>query len=238
MTDTNMCVWVTGAGTGIGRAVAAAFAAQGRNIALSGRNEGTLNETAEAIRFHGSDILVVPCDVSDSHSVASAHMRIREELGAVDTLVNNAGATIFRGFMDSTPEEFDQLTGTNLRGPFLCSQAVLPGMIERGAGTIVMINSVASRTVFSDSSVYSMTKSGLKMLADCLRHEVRASGIRVISVYPGATNTEIWPGKIREKHGHKMMLPEEVADVLTHACALPQSVLVEDIYMQPVGGAL
>jgi 3-oxoacyl-[acyl-carrier protein] reductase len=156
----------------------------------------------------------------------------------VNVLVNNAGTTVFRSFMESEVQDFDALLATNLRGPFLTSKAVLPAMVERGSGTIVMINSMAALQVFPNSSLYAATKGGLKMLTDCIRGEVRASGVRVVSIFPGATNTPIWPDKVREKHGSRMMTPEDVAHAVLTACSAPDQVLFEDIVMQPIGGGI
>ena len=228
-------VWVTGASSGIGKAVAAAFIGKGARVVLSSRDPDRLREIADAL---GGGAQALGCDVGDEAQVAAATQRIIEEHGGVDILVNNAGASVFKSFMETSVEEFDQLQQTNLRGPFLCTKAVLPGMLARGEGSIVMVNSMAALYVVPDGSAYSASKGGLKALADCLRLEVRKSGVRVISVYPGATNTLIWPERIREKHGEKMMAPEDVAVAVVAACEAPSSVLYEDIVLQPAGGRI
>jgi NADP-dependent 3-hydroxy acid dehydrogenase YdfG len=206
-------------------------------VITSGRSQEKLDALAAAF-YEEQKVFPIMCDVRDEHSVASAWDGIMTKVGRIDVLVNNAGVTAFTPFVKSTIEDFDAIHSTNLRGAFLCTQKVLPGMIERGEGTIVMINSVASRDVFQNSSVYAAAKAGLKAMTDGLRLEVRGLGVRVISVYPGATNTPIWNDKVREKHSEKMMTPENIADVVLSAVRLPKSVLVEDLYVQPIGGAL
>ncbi|MFA6234188.1 MAG: SDR family oxidoreductase [Bacteroidota bacterium] len=228
-------VWITGGGTGIGKAIAAAFVFEGAQVILSGRGAKRIGEVATEL---GKSARAIACDVSDNNEVAAVTARITELCGPIDILINNAGVTVFKPFLSTSVEEFDELTSVNLRGPFLTSQAVLPSMIERGGGTIVMINSMAARQVFPNSSVYAATKGGLKWMADCLRLEVRQSGVRVINVHPGATNTPIWPDVVRDKHSERMMRPEDVAATILSACKAPPSVMIEEIVLQPIGGAL
>ncbi|MDT8322793.1 MAG: SDR family oxidoreductase [Bacteroidota bacterium] len=228
-------VWVTGGRSGIGRAVAAAFAREGATVYISGREAETLRQTAGEL---DGTVRALPCDVTDVGAVEAACSSILGETGQIDVLVNNAGTTVFNAFTESSPEDFDRLMATNLRGPFLTSRAVVGGMTERGSGCIVMINSMAALQVFPNSSVYAASKGGLKMLTDCLRGEVRASGVRVVSIFPGATDTPIWPDKVREKHGHKMMASDDVAAAVLHACAASPQVMVENIVMQPIGGGI
>jgi NADP-dependent 3-hydroxy acid dehydrogenase YdfG len=229
-------VWVTGASAGIGRATAAAFLEAGARVVASAR---TMERLEAAFAGVGSDRLhLLPCNVADESAVQAAGKDIASHFGAVDILINNAGTTVFRPFLSSTIEDFDLLHSTNLRGPFLCTHAVLPGMLEKGKGAIVMVSSMAAVHAFPDSSVYSAGKAGLKALADCLRLEVRKSGVRVVSVFPGATYTDIWPARVLEKHGEKMMQPEDVASAIVHACSAPEGVMYEEIFMQPIGGGL
>ncbi len=228
-------VWITGARSGIGRAIAEAFVREGAQVYISGRDANGLRDTAEEI---GKAVHAITCDVTDADDVSRTCSKILEAAGRIDILINNAGSTVFKPFTDTSIEDFDRLMATNVRGPFLTSKAVLPGMIARGAGSIVMINSMAALQVFPNSSAYAGTKGGLKMLSDCLRGEVRSSGVRVLSVFPGATNTPIWPESVRKKHGDAMMTSEDVAEAVVGACAASPNVMVENIVMQPIGGPL
>ena len=233
-----MVAWVTGAGRGIGKAIALRLAEAGYRVAPTGRDTDALRAVADEITARGGTAHPVACDVADERSVAAAADAIAGALGPVNVLVNNAGSTVFKSFVTTSIADFDRLLAANLRGPFMCVHAVLPSMMERGEGSIVMINSMAATQVFRDSSAYAATKAGLKSMTDCLRLEVRGSGIRVISVYPGATETDIWPAPVREKHGHRMMSAEDVAEQVRHALAMPRHMLVEDIVIQPIGGPL
>ncbi|MBR9976016.1 MAG: SDR family oxidoreductase [Bacteroidetes bacterium] len=235
MTFEGKTVWITGGGTGIGKGLASAFAREGAQVVISGRAAARIDAVAAEI---GQGVRAIPCDVSDPGEVGAVIGRITESCGPVDILVNNAGLTVFKPFQSTSLEEFDALMSVNLRGPFLCTQAVLPSMIERGGGQIVMINSMAALQVFPSSSVYAATKGGLKWMADCLRLEVRKSGVRVLNVHPGATDTPIWPDSVRSKHGARMMRPDDVADAILQACKAPISVMIEELVMQPVGGPL
>jgi NAD(P)-dependent dehydrogenase (short-subunit alcohol dehydrogenase family) len=227
--------WITGAGRGIGREIALRFARHGMRVAASARSDGDL----DALRREAGDaVLPVACDVTSEASVDAALRRIRAELGEVALLVNNAGTTVFASFLDTDPDTFDRLTAVNLRGAYLCTRAVLPAMRAAGGGSVVMINSVASRDVLPNSAVYAATKAGLKAMTDCLRLEYRREGLRFISVYPGATNTGIWPERVRAKYAGAMMTPADVADAVLQAVLLPPHATVEDLYLQPVRGPL
>ena len=230
---------VTGGASGIGRAISLELAGLGADVCVHYRSSREqAEETVDTINATGGRSFAIQADLTIEEDVKALFRRLTDEFGRLDVLVNNAGASVFKSFMDSTPQDFDQLTATNLRGPFLCTHAVLPDMLERKSGIVVMINSMAARQVFPDSSIYAATKGGLKNMTDCLRSEVRKSGIRVLSVYPGATRTEIWPERVLEKHGHKMMGPEDVAQAVINACTAAPHVLIEDIVMQPIGGGI
>ncbi len=233
---TGSNVWITGASAGIGRAAVERFLEAGAAVIASSRHADRLADACAGLE--SERLLLLPCDVASEEEVAQAYERIVREIGTVDILINNAGTTVFCSFIDSTTDDFDRLHRTNLRGPFLCTKSVLPGMLDKGRGTIVMISSMAAVHAFTDSSVYSATKAGLKAMADCLRLEVRKSGVRVVTLFPGATNTEIWPARLREKHGEKMMDPADVAAAILHVCAAPQGVMYEDVSMQPIGGGV
>lgn len=235
MTFEGKTVWITGGGTGIGRALAAAFAREGAQVVISGRTAARIAAVASEL---GHGVRAIPCDVSDTNEVGAVIARIGELCGPIDILVNNAGVTVFKPFIATGVEEFDELLRVNLRGPFLCTRAVLPAMMERGDGIIIMINSMAALQVFANSSVYAATKGGLKWMTDCLRLEVRKSGVRVLTVHPGATDTPIWPDAVRNKHAERMMQPDDVAATIVAACAAPARVMVEDLVIQPIGGPL
>jgi NAD(P)-dependent dehydrogenase (short-subunit alcohol dehydrogenase family) len=232
---TPRIVWITGGTSGIGTAAAKRFADGGDIVFASSR---TAVETDASEAPQPGSVTNMRCDVCSESEVAAAYGRITGSCGRVDVLINCAGVTVFKPFAATSAPEFDAILNTNLRGPFVCTNTVLPAMLERQSGTVVMINSMSSRDVFRNSSVYAASKAGLKMMTDCLRSEVRKQGVRVLSVHPGATKTSIWPESTREKYGSVMMDPAQVADVIFCAVNTPEMVLVEDLYVQPIGGPL
>src|SRR5512133_914272 len=163
MSTTAGVVWVTGGSSGIGEATARSFAAAGHRVVVSSRS-GLTGQPDSADRLETHGIMSLPCDVTQPEAVAAAHAAIIDRHGRVDVLVNAAGVTTFRSFLETSVDDFDRIHATNLRGAFLCAKAVLPSMLERQSGMIVMVNSVAAQQVFKDSSVYASSKAGLKMM--------------------------------------------------------------------------
>jgi NAD(P)-dependent dehydrogenase (short-subunit alcohol dehydrogenase family) len=205
-------IWITGAGRGIGAAIARTIAA-GNHCTVSGRNRESLD--ALASEFPPGNIAVAPCDVSDHSSVLAAHATAVTAFGPVNVLVNNAGIASFRPFVETTPEAFDEQIAVNLRGVYSCCSAVVPAMIEQQAGMIVTINSIAARTTFSSCSAYGASKAGALALTQVLRAELREYGIKVCDVLVGATDTDIWAKDMRQEHGHRMLHGSDVAQAVS-----------------------
>ncbi len=237
-------IWITGAATGIGLAIAQRLVLERHTLVLSSRNEDALKRAAHELRALTnvqSAIHVVPCDVTSAVSVESAARYIHTECstnGAVDVLINNAGVGVFKSLATIAIEDFDNMLNVNLRGAFLCIKAVLPPMIERHSGTIVNINSVAATTVFTNSTGYAASKAGLLALSRSLRQEVRSQGVRVIDVLPGATETGIWSETSRQQFRERMMQPEDVADAVAALLALSPRAMPEEIVLRPQLGDL
>lgn len=183
------CVWITGASSGIGAALAEAFAAEGAALILSGRRRDALNAVAASL---GGETLVLPFETTDWGAlpdIVDAAWRWRD---GVDVLVNNAGISQRSLAVDTVPEVYDRLLDTDLRAPIHLTQALLPRMIERRSGTIVMISSVAGRLGPVLRTGYAAAKHGLIGYADALRAEVeQAYGLRVMNVLPGSVHTQV-----------------------------------------------
>lgn len=205
-------VWITGASRGIGLAAAQELSAT-CNLSLSGRNEAALREVEHLLTADSS--VVVPVDVADQRSVLHAHAAATARFGPVDILINNAGIGIFKPFVELQPEEFHDQIDINLRGAFYCTQAVLPSMIHRRRGMIITINSVSVLRAFTASSAYAASKAGVHAMMASIREEVRSSNVKVIELFVGATDTNIWPDAARDEHGHRMMTAFDIADVIT-----------------------
>ncbi|HEX3000664.1 MAG TPA: SDR family oxidoreductase, partial [Armatimonadota bacterium] len=178
---------MTGASRGIGLAIAETFAAAGCDLALCARNTKFLANTELADR-HAVRVLVSECDVRSESSVSDFFARIGESFGRVDILVNNAGlAGPMAPVAELSLDDWRDAIDTNLTGTFLCTRAALPLM--SGGAVIVNNLSVAARDVFAGESAYVAAKHGAKGFTDTLREELRERGIRVIGLYPGATDS-------------------------------------------------
>ncbi len=183
---------VTGAARGIGAAIADALAADGCAIAVCDLEAEAASATAATIAdAHGVAAIGVGTDIADRESVAAAFERVGAELGPISVLVNNAGVDVIKPFVDSTEDEWDRIIAVNLKGTIGCCRAVLDGMIERQAGTIVSIASDAGRVGSSGEAVYSATKGGVIAFSKTLAREVARYGITVNVVCPGPTETAL-----------------------------------------------
>jgi NAD(P)-dependent dehydrogenase (short-subunit alcohol dehydrogenase family) len=178
---------VTGGNRGIGRAIAEAFAREGAAVCISGRDEQALADTERALREAGARVAAVPADVSQPDDVERL-VAAAEELGPLDAVVNNAAAAGATAPVHEFPvDDFVETLATNLTGPFLVCRRALPGMIERGAGSIVNIGSIAGVQGYPLRAPYSASKWGLVGLTRTLAGEVGPHGIRVNLVAPGPT---------------------------------------------------
>lgn len=179
-------VLVTGAGRGIGRAIASTFAARGARVALAGRTESDLERVRDVVIRQGGSALVVPTDVSDASSAEAMARVVEQEFGRIDVLVANSGiAGPTKALWDITPEEWDATQAVNVRGVFLSCRAVLPGMISAGSGSVVLIGSITGKRPMSHRTPYAASKMALIGLLRSLALEVGPHGIRVNLVSPG-----------------------------------------------------
>jgi len=153
-------------------------------------------------------------------------------------LVNNAGVTAFKDVIRTGPREFSDIIGTNLLGPYLTTRAVLPSMRRRKRGMIVNILSYAAKTVYTKSGAYAASKAGADMLMRVVREENRDAGIRVVNVFPGATETPMWSPAMRRSHGDAMMRSEDVAEAVFGLTSRSSSTVPEEIVLRPQIGDL
>lgn len=186
---------VTGASRGIGRAVALNLARAGATTVLVARDEERLEQVAADIRSLGGTALVLPCDVADPDAVARAAARALDVGGPVDVLVNAAGFAVWRPFLEVTSEEHESMMATNYWGTFGWIRELLPGMLERGRGTIVNVSSGAGKFAFGVTSGYSASKFAVSGLSEALYREYRSRGIRVACLHPGSVRTDFWDPK-------------------------------------------
>jgi NADP-dependent 3-hydroxy acid dehydrogenase YdfG len=231
-------VWITGATTGIGKALASVFASHGDSVIATARTESRLQELSGQISAEGGLCDPVLCDVQNEASVLAAAKHILTIHGCIDILINNAGVTYFKDFLSTSTDEFDHIIQTNLRGLFLTTKAVLPAMIENQNGLVLNILSYVVKEVYTKSAAYSASKAGAEAMMDVLRSEVRRKGINIVNVYPGAVSTPIWNQHQLEKFGNQMLAPEQVASMLYEVSTQQPSLMVEEIVLRPQGGDL
>jgi NAD(P)-dependent dehydrogenase (short-subunit alcohol dehydrogenase family) len=205
-------VVVTGSGGGIGAATAAAFASRGARVLVNDVDADLARETAEKIGAQGGRAIGVPADVSSPAEVDRMMATARAELGEIDVLVNNAARMPYGPFVDITLDTWDSTIAANLRGPFLCMQAVLPAMIERRRGAIVNLTSIAAMHTTTPHVAYAASKAGVMALTRDVAVEVAPFGVRVNAVAPGPTDSHGW-GMTRESVGVPYTRPGRPDDI-------------------------
>jgi NAD(P)-dependent dehydrogenase (short-subunit alcohol dehydrogenase family) len=229
---------VTGAGSGVGRAVALALLERGWDVALVGRREAALRETAGLAGAVGERALVAACDIGEQAAVQAMAESVLGRFGPVDALVNSAGTnTPRRSLAQLSDEDYHRLMDTNLNGAYYCVQAFLPAMRQRGAGTIVNISSIAGLRASPKAGVaYVMSKFGMTGLTQAINLEERPNGIRACSIFPGDINTPILdlrPNPPPADARVNMIQPEDVARCVLLAIELPPRAVIEELTIQP-----
>ena len=227
--------WVTGAGTGIGRAVAQSFAAEGARVILTGRRREKLEETAALI---GANAHVLPCDLTDAAAVTAAAARVQSEWGGPDILVNNAGTNLPRRYLHQlTPEAIRTLIDGNLTAPFQTSVAVLPLMRAKGGGLIIQIASMAGKNVsFLSGPGYTAAKTGYVALSQAINQENGIHGIRSCCICPGEVATDILksrPEPVPAEDVERLLQPEDIAAMALFVATMPARANITEMLVQP-----
>ncbi|MEO7189598.1 MAG: SDR family oxidoreductase [Vicinamibacterales bacterium] len=237
MTDNVQTAVVTGAGSGVGRAVALKFAAEGWRVALVGRREEALEETRGLMPPEAAArALCVGCDLRDGAAVDVMAATVLEAFHYVDVLVNSAGTNVPRRSFDVlSREDWHDVLATNLHGAFYCVKAFLPSMRARATGTVVNINSDAGKIARDLAGVaYVTSKFGLAGLAQSLNAEERAHGIRACSIFPRDVNTPLLDKRPQPPPAEaraRMIQPEDMAECVWLAATMPSRAIVEEIFI-------
>ena len=189
---------VTGAGSGIGRAIAEKLGKEGERVVVNDLKGEAADEVVAGIKESGGEASSAPGDVSDVEDVDRIVAAAREAYGSPEILVNNAGFLQQKRFVDLTVEDFDRMIAVHLRGTFLCTRAVLPEMLSRGGGIEVNVASQLGQIGGIELCHYSAAKAGIIGLTKSLAREVSAQGVRVNAVAPGPINTELILGLSEE----------------------------------------
>jgi NADP-dependent 3-hydroxy acid dehydrogenase YdfG len=235
--DTQTAI-VTGAGRGIGRAVALAMADEGATVVLAARTRRELAEVAAEVRDRRGRALAVPTDVTSPEAVDALVEQTVAELGRIDILVTAAGVASFGPLAGTKPADWEPMLAVNLRGAMLCCRAVLPPMLRQRRGTIINVASIAARRPIAGAAVYSATKAGVVAFSRVLAEELRADGVRVGVVVPGAVDTPLWDSIPGGPDRARMLKPQDVARAVVLMAALPPHASLEDLTLLPAGGIL
>jgi NADP-dependent 3-hydroxy acid dehydrogenase YdfG len=228
---------VTGGGSGVGKAVAAAFLAEGARVVVAGRDAAKLTATVAELGA-GPGLLAVPTDVTDPAACEALIAKATAAFGKVDVLVNNAGTNIKnRTFRDLTPADWDMMVRVNLDGAFYCTKAAFPQMAERKDGVVVNVVSIAGlRANPLGGAAYVAAKHGMGALGYVLANEEKDSGVRVSNVYPGEIDTPILanrPRPVTDEQRAVILKPEDVAAAVLFVATLPPHVSVPELVIKP-----
>ena len=233
----NQIAVVSGASGGIGGAIATAFARQGATLCLLGRDMSKLEACAEILRASSPRVDPHPCDLTQDDQIEIVHSYVMQQYGRVDILVHCGGAIGHGKVADAPLSILDHLYQTNVRGAMMLTQMLLP-LLKKPRGQVVFINSSAGLTARPNVGYFSATQHAFKALADSLRCEVNADGVRVLSVYPGRTATP----RIQALHAKEgrpyqpelLLQPDDIASVVLNAVTLPWTAEVMDISLRPM----
>jgi 3-oxoacyl-[acyl-carrier protein] reductase len=224
---------VTGAARGIGSAIAQKLASMGARLVLTARDAAGLHQVEEQIRQAGGEANAIPCDLLDFAAIEALGKTVETRYGRCDILVNNAGVGKTGTPLHETPlADWDQMMGTNLRGPFLTIRAFAPMMIAFRYGHIINISSLAGRNPLPNGAAYAASKWGLNGLTYSVAEELRQYGIRVSVIAPGSVNTGFGDGS-RGKDPAKKVQPADVAAVVAMLVTQAPQAFISEVLMRP-----
>ena len=221
---------ITGAGKGIGRAIAIALANEGVNVALLSRTEKDLKSVAEEVKASPIKTAIAVADVSDMAAVNKAVEKIQSELGNIDILINNAGVGKFGKFLELDPAEWENQVKVNLFGVYYVTRAVLPQMIERNTGDIINVSSTLGLKGSAGASAYSASKFGVFGLSESLMQEVRKHNIRVTALAPSTVVTELaYNNNLLNNNENNVTHPEDIAELIVAQLKLNRRTFVKEV---------
>jgi 3-oxoacyl-[acyl-carrier protein] reductase len=228
----NQIALVTGAGRGIGRSISSHLASMGATVVLCARSRKELDVLAGEISSAGGKAVPLVCDVTELNSVEAAATEVQKTYGRLDVLVNNAGIGSFSAPLhELTPEAWEKVLNTNLRGVFYCIRAFAPIMTRQGGGHIVNISSLAGKNALPNGAAYAASKWGLNGLSYSVAEELRTKNIRVSVVCPGSVDTDLGPHA--GKNAAKMLKPDDVAHVIGMLVTQAPQSFVSEVLIRP-----
>lgn len=233
---------ITGASAGIGQACARALAAEGAQLVLTARRRERLEALSEEVQAMGNKAaLVVTGDAREEETARKTVAAAKESFGRLDILINNTGVGNYKNLVDTSAEEYDEMMDVNVRSTFLFTRHAVPTMLSQGAGTILMISSMAGVYGFGGEAVYCMSKFAQVGFAQALDRELRPSGIKVGVICPGGVKTEFALGKGRTEQSvnqSDMLDPEDVAFAVLLACTQSAKSRIIQIQMRTIAESL
>jgi len=233
----NQVAIVTGASSGIGKAIALALAKSGAELCLVARRRDALDAVAREAGTNGARNQVFSVDLTRDEEIQSLHESLQRDPGRADILILCGGAIAHGPLAQAPLADFDLMYRSNLRAHYALTQALLP-LLRKQPGQIVFINSSAGLRSPATVGQFSATQHALRAVADSLRDEVNADGIRVLSVFPGRTATprmeDLFKKEGRAYRPELLMQPEDLASMVVHAISLPRTAEVTDINMRPM----
>ena len=209
---------ITGASKGIGRAIALRLSRE-YDIVAAARSRGALDALAKDVSAHGGRCTPVVVDVTNAGAVAAAFAQVTP-----DVLINNAGVGYLKPFLELTPEEWHTMVDVNFNALFHVTRAILPGMVARRSGHVLIIGSISGRSAFPGGSCYAATKAAVMAFAESLMLEVRDSGVKVSVVTPGSVATDFGGGHADPTK--RALAPKDVAESVAYVLSTPPNVLV------------
>lgn len=219
---------VTGGAKGLGKAIAVALAQEGVHVAITGRNEAALKQTAAALATWGTEVTYAVFDIADNTAVQREINSLSESFGHFDILINNAGISSFGSVADMDVDEWTSMIQVNLVGTYFVTKAVLPYFIQKNQGDIVMVSSTAGLNGAATTSAYSASKFGLIGFADSLMREVRKNNIRVSTFMPSTIASDMSKELgLTDGDPDKVLQPEDFAELIVANLKLPRRAMLK-----------
>ncbi len=230
----NKVALVTGAGKGIGRAIALALAREGANVAVVARTSKDLQSLSREIGDCGRKALPIEADVTRESRVRELVSETAAKLGGIDILVNNAGIGRFGRIESLSTQDWDDMFEVNLRAMFLCIREALPHLKKREESVVVNMASLAGKNFFAGGAGYAATKWGVMALTKCLMLEERSAGVHAIAICPGSVDTHFFSHEsLPNPDRGKILKAEDVAQVTLEAIKLPGRAMVSELEIRP-----
>ncbi|HDP4588239.1 TPA: SDR family oxidoreductase [Staphylococcus aureus] len=227
---TDKVAVVTGAGSGIGEAIATLLHEEGAKVVLAGRNKEKLQNVAN--QLSQDNVKVVPTDVTNKEEVDELIKIAQQTFGSLDIVINSAGQMLSSKITDYQVDEWDSMIDVNIKGTLYTAQAALPTMLEQSSGHLINIASISGFEVTKISTIYSATKAAVHTITQGLEKELAKTGVKVTSISPGMVDTAITAAY--NSSDRKKLDPQDIAEAVLYALTQPSHVNVNEITVRPV----